>query len=83
MVISKRFVFNASFVNPLEFLNLVFMQILCVKHFLLQDLYCVRSDLGNLLKALGRLDEAKVTHYLYTEEWSGQGGQIAIRFKSH
>lgn len=25
-----------------------------------QDLYCVRSDLGNLLKALGRLDEAKV-----------------------
>ena len=26
-----------------------------------QDLYCVRSDLGNLLKALGRLDEAKVT----------------------
>ncbi|OQR69613.1 o-linked N-acetylglucosamine transferase: ogt-like [Tropilaelaps mercedesae] len=26
------------------------------------DLYCVRSDLGNLLKALGRLDEAKVSH---------------------
>ena len=26
----------------------------------LQDLYCVRSDLGNLLKALGRLEEAKV-----------------------
>lgn len=26
----------------------------------LQDLYCVRSDLGNLLKALSRLDEAKV-----------------------
>lgn len=25
------------------------------------DLYCVRSDLGNLLKALGRLDEAKVS----------------------
>lgn len=24
------------------------------------DLYCVRSDLGNLLKALGRLEEAKV-----------------------
>ena len=23
-------------------------------------MYCVRSDLGNLLKALGRLDEAKV-----------------------
>lgn len=28
---------------------------------LFQDLYCVRSDLGNLLKALGRLDEAKVS----------------------
>lgn len=28
--------------------------------FPLQDLYCVRSDLGNLLKALGRLEEAKV-----------------------
>lgn len=27
---------------------------------LFQDLYCVRSDLGNLLKALARLDEAKV-----------------------
>lgn len=26
----------------------------------MQDLYCVRSDLGNLLKALGRLEEAKV-----------------------
>jgi len=31
---------------------------------LLQDLYCVRSDLGNLLKALGRLDEAKVMYSL-------------------
>ena len=30
------------------------------KRYYLQDLYCVRSDLGNLLKALGRLDEAKV-----------------------
>lgn len=28
-----------------------------------QDLYCVRSDLGNLLKALSRLDEAKVYTY--------------------
>jgi len=27
------------------------------------DLYCVRSDLGNLLKALGRLDEAKVGRF--------------------
>lgn len=27
-----------------------------------QDLYCVRSDLGNLLKALGRLEEAKVRY---------------------
>ena len=30
--------------------------------FVLQDLYCVRSDLGNLLKAMNRLDEAKVRH---------------------
>lgn len=29
----------------------------------LQELYCVRSDLGNLLKALGRLDEAKVGQF--------------------
>ena len=29
-----------------------------------QDLYGVRSDLGNLLKALGRLEEAKVYHYI-------------------
>ena len=29
-------------------------------HKIFQDLYCVRSDLGNLLKALGRLEEAKV-----------------------
>lgn len=28
--------------------------------FVWQDLYCVRSDLGNLLKALGRIEEAKV-----------------------
>ncbi|CAG2059954.1 unnamed protein product, partial [Timema podura] len=28
------------------------------------DLYCVRSDLGNLLKALGRLDEAKTPYAL-------------------
>uniref|UniRef100_A0A8C4MRT1 UDP-N-acetylglucosamine--peptide N-acetylglucosaminyltransferase 110 kDa subunit n=1 Tax=Equus asinus asinus TaxID=83772 RepID=A0A8C4MRT1_EQUAS len=27
-----------------------------------QDLYCVRSDLGNLLKALGRLEEAKACY---------------------
>lgn len=33
----------------------------------LQDLYCVRSDLGNLLKALGRLDEAKVRTTLCLE----------------
>ena len=30
-----------------------------------QDLYCVRSDLGNLLKALGRLDEAKVCKIVF------------------
>lgn len=32
-------------------------------YFCSQDLYCVRSDLGNLLKALGRLEEAKVCHH--------------------
>lgn len=31
-----------------------------LRFYMLQDLYCVRSDLGNLLKALARLDEAKV-----------------------
>ena len=31
-----------------------------IPFYFFQDLYCVRSDLGNLLKALGRLDEAKV-----------------------
>ena len=36
-------------------------------YFLLQDLYCVRSDLGNLLKALGRLDEAKVWQLLLSQ----------------
>ena len=39
------------------------MSILCLissSPVIFQDLYCVRSDLGNLLKALGRLDEAKV-----------------------
>lgn len=36
---------------------------------LLQDLYCVRSDLGNLLKALGRLDEAKVNTILFCAFW--------------
>lgn len=35
----------------------------CFVYFPQQDLYCVRSDLGNLLKALNRLDEAKV-HFL-------------------
>lgn len=35
-----------------------YIYILCIH--MLQDLYCVRSDLGNLLKALARLDEAKV-----------------------
>lgn len=36
-------------------------------NFIWQDLFCVRSDLGNLLKALGRLEEAKVIfHWLDT-----------------
>ena len=33
---------------------------------LLQDLYGVRSDLGNLYKALGRLEEAKVCMHMWT-----------------
>lgn len=42
---------ESSPINWFEFSFFLFNQ---------QDLYCVRSDLGNLLKALGRLDEAKV-----------------------
>lgn len=38
---------------PIRNTNFIFIRVF-------QDLYCVRSDLGNLLKALGRLDEAKV-----------------------
>lgn len=35
-------------------------------NYVFQDLYCVRSDLGNLLKALGRLEEAKVCQNMST-----------------
>lgn len=40
----------------------------CVNNnnYVFQDLYCVRSDLGNLLKALGRLEEAKVCQNMST-----------------
>ena len=44
-------------------LKVEIMKFLCKKvmvEIILKDLYCVRSDLGNLLKALGRLEEAKV-----------------------
>lgn len=35
-----------------------------------KDLYCVRSDLGNLLKALGRLEEAKVSFKKYLFDYN-------------
>ncbi|XP_031346340.1 UDP-N-acetylglucosamine--peptide N-acetylglucosaminyltransferase 110 kDa subunit-like isoform X3 [Photinus pyralis] len=40
------------------------------------ELYCVRSDLGNLLKALGRLDEAKV----YRRRCSTPNGTVLVYF---
>ena len=46
--------------NPVRIFDLFNICLLLTFHLNLQDLYCVRSDLGNLLKALGRLDEAKV-----------------------
>jgi len=46
-------------INALVHFDVFDYYVFCV---LLQDLYCVRSDLGNLLKALGRLDEAKVSY---------------------
>lgn len=53
-------------VKPLE--TEVCMTAVGVNWFLtvFQDLYCVRSDLGNLLKALGRLEEAKVCQNMST-----------------
>lgn len=44
---------------------LISLSFFFIMFFLFQDLYCVRSDLGNLLKALGRLDEAKVCGFSY------------------
>lgn len=46
-----------------DFYNSLFQTYMFLMHFrfFFQDLYCVRSDLGNLLKALARLDEAKVS----------------------
>lgn len=45
------------------------------------DLYCVRSDLGNLLKALGRLDEAKVKNTKMTFHESGSDSMKVIRIR--
>lgn len=42
--------------------NRLFIEIVIYFFLSPQDLYCVRSDLGNLLKALGRLEEAKVCY---------------------
>ena len=47
-----------NLLNPIFFPPRIFIDYTFFCKF--QDLYCVRSDLGNLLKALGRLDEAKV-----------------------
>lgn len=46
--------------NPVRFVFTISWFIYDIRK-LFQELYCVRSDLGNLLKALGRLDEAKVS----------------------
>ena len=47
--------------NPVSFLPFVIVIIgLLTSTDACQDLYYVRSDLGNLLKAQGRLEEAKV-----------------------
>ena len=44
-----------------------------------QDLYGVRSDLGNLFKALGRLEDAKVRHTYRQTVWLA-GGVIDNEF---
>ena len=58
-----------------------------------QDLYGVRSDLGNLFKALGRLEDAKVGHTDRQTVWlaagvgegylimslTGKGGSVCMR----
>lgn len=51
-------------------------------YFCSQDLYCVRSDLGNLLKALGRLEEAKVCHNGVTLIWLSSVSLFACFFFS-
>ena len=46
--------------SPLPLATLIIDHRHCARSCIVQELYCVRSDLGNLLKALGRLEEAKV-----------------------
>lgn len=54
-------IFKKIFLNNLSYLlRNCEIQNIFIYFCMLQDLYCVRSDLGNLLKALARLDEAKV-----------------------
>lgn len=53
-----------------------------IVYFCSQDLYCVRSDLGNLLKALGRLEEAKVCHNGVTLIWLSSVSLFAFFFSS-
>lgn len=46
-----------------------------------QDLYGVRSDLGNLFKALGRLEDAKVGRTdKRSQEWVGAGRMFDNEF---
>lgn len=48
-----------------------------------QDLYGVRSDLGNLFKALGRLEDAKVEEHTDRQTSSladGRGGVVDNEF---
>jgi protein O-GlcNAc transferase len=53
---------SISYCTSIQPCNLITYNVmLYIDHdFLFKDLYCVRSDLGNLYKALNRLEEAKV-----------------------
>jgi hypothetical protein len=53
------FVLMRELYNIIQYVQLNFDEFSC-KLFFFKDLYGVRNDLGNLLKALGYLEEAKV-----------------------
>ena len=50
--------------SPIVIIRLTYRYLVSGVCVFVQDLYGVRSDLGNLLKALGRLEEAKVPHFI-------------------